>query len=85
MALSYHERKALLPHGAVSRIAEKHRCAVSKVSDVLGGTARDREIENDLAKLMRTADGGRVTANDAFGPAVKKLHRKGQLAGSVAE
>lgn len=80
MALSYFERKARLPHGAVSRVAEEVACAVSKVSDVLTGHTRDRDVETRLAKLMRTEAGERVSVTEAFGPAARKLHRKGALA-----
>lgn len=80
MPLTYFERKALLPHGAVSRVSERVGCVVSKVSDVLRGYTRDREVETRLAELMRTPAGERVSVTDAFGPAVRKLHRKGTLA-----
>lgn len=90
MPLSYFERKALLPHGAVSRVAEELGCAVAKVSLVLGGHARDRDVETHLARLMRYPETGnresytRVSVTEAFGPAARKLHRKGGTLTGVA-
>ena len=68
MALSYYERKARLPFGAVSRVAEAHGCAVGYVSNVLSGRKRNREIELKLAALMRDPETGRaLSVSAAFG------------------
>jgi hypothetical protein len=76
MAMTYYERKALLPHGAVSRVAEDAGCAPSKVSAVLSGRVRDRDVEARLSRLMRKADGSPVSVVEAFGPPARKLHKK---------
>lgn len=76
MPLTYFERKACLPHGAVSRVMEDVGCAQSKVSDVLRGSTRDRNVEARLARLMRDPDTGkRVAVVDAFGPPARSLRR----------
>lgn len=82
MALTYYERKARLPHGAVSRVAEEEGCVASKVSYVLAGRVRDRAVEARLARLMRDPESGaRVTVADAFGPPARNVHRKDAVAG----
>ncbi len=62
--LTYFERKARLPFGAVSRIATEVGRSNSWVSLVLKGAYRDRAIERALARLMRPATG----VAEAFGP-----------------
>jgi hypothetical protein len=89
MTLTYYERKACLPHGAVKHVADLLRtrrgsCANSTVSETLqcGG---DREIEMELARLMRDPiTNARVTVHEAFGPPARKLHRKGAHTAEVA-
>lgn len=77
-------RKAHLPYGAVSRVALDAGCAISKVSAVLSGKARDREVEAQLARLMRTDAGARVSVTDAFGPRARCLPRRALLVEAVA-
>ena len=68
MPLTYYERKARLPFGAVSRVAEQHGCEVSHVSNVLSGRSRNRQIEQLLAALMRDpGTNKRVSVLVAFG------------------
>lgn len=62
--MTYYDRKARLPHGAVSAIAKDAGCAVSLVSMVLRGTRRNLGVEARLAAAMRP----RVTPAYAFGP-----------------
>jgi hypothetical protein len=75
MPLTYFERKACLPHGAVSRVAEEEGCAISKVSANLSGTAFDRAIQTKLAALMIDTEGKPVTVDMAFGPERRSLRR----------
>ena len=77
MALTYYERKARLPHGAVSQVAKELGCAVSKVSDVLSESpVRDRLIETRLAQLMRDpVTNKKVTVTEAFGAPARTLRR----------
>lgn len=78
MTLTYYERKARLPHGAMSRVAEEEGCAISKVSDVVAGRVRDRSVETRLARIMRDpGTGARVSVTEAFGPPARKLHHRG--------
>lgn len=76
MTLTYFERKACLPHGAVSRVAEEAGCAISKVSANLSGTAFDRGIQTKLASLMvDPATGKAVSVEKAFGRERRSLRR----------
>jgi hypothetical protein len=74
MALSYYERKARLPFGAVSHVAHEAGCALSKVSAVLSGKVRDRDVEMRLARYMKH-EGRKVSVTAAFGPAAHRLPR----------
>jgi hypothetical protein len=74
MALSYYERKARLPFGAVSHVSREAGCALSKVSAVLSGKVRDRDVEMRLARYMKH-EGRRVSVTAAFGPAAHRLPR----------
>lgn len=70
--LTYFERKARLPFGAVSRVAEKTGCAVSNVTAVLKGAHRNREIETELSRLMRP----KTSVTAAFGePGPERIRR----------
>jgi hypothetical protein len=53
MTLTKAERKDRLPHGGVSRIAEKLGVKVSAVSMVLNGHRRNRAIEVAIARMLR--------------------------------
>jgi len=76
MPLTYYERKARLPFGAVLRVAEKCSAPASTVSRVLADKLRNRAIESALAALMRDpATGRRVTVSEAFGPPARTLRR----------
>lgn len=76
MALTYYERKARLPYGAVTRVAEELQHPVSSVSRVLAGVIRNRTIETALAKLMRVPEtGAHVSVSDAFGPEKRSMRR----------
>ena len=62
--LTYIERKARVPHGAGIEVSKKLGCAPSTVTHVLKGVHRNREIEVELARLMRP----RTSVREAFGP-----------------
>jgi hypothetical protein len=53
MPMSRWDRKALLPHGAVTQIAQRTGRAKSHVSSVIHGHRRDRRVEVAVARLLR--------------------------------
>lgn len=63
MPLSRWDRKALLPHGAVTQIASRTGRAKSHVSSVIHGHRRDRRVEVAVARLLR------LPVDDVFPPA----------------
>lgn len=69
--LDYPTRKARLPHGAVTVVAEKTGYAKSTVHEVLSGTLRNTRIEVALASYMRPT----TTRAEAFGPPHRPLRR----------
>lgn len=77
--LTYYERKARLPFGAVSRIAEQTGRSNGWVSLVLKGAYRDREIERALARLMRPVTG----VAEAFGEPGPERVAKDAAAGAA--
>jgi len=62
--LTYYERKARLPHGAVTAVHEETGFSLSTVSEVLQGKHRNRSIEIALAALMQPP----TPVVKAFGP-----------------
>lgn len=83
MPLTYFERKARLPHGAVSIVAVEQGRGADKISLVLSGKMRNRAIETRLASLMRDPDTGKhVTVSEAFGPPSRSLRRSRTSAAS---
>lgn len=75
------ERKSRLLYGAVRRTAERVGCHETTVTHVLQGIHRNRPIEVSLASMMDP----RTTVTEAFGPAVRTVHRqraKRQMAGA---
>jgi hypothetical protein len=70
--LTYFERKARLPFGASSGVAQKYGVAPSTITAIMKGINRNRELEKALAALMRP----RTTVTEAFGePGPERLAR----------
>jgi hypothetical protein len=71
--LTYFERKARLPFGAVSKVADElDKMSVSNVTAVLKGAHRNRVVEVALAQLMRP----KTSVTEAFGePGPERLRR----------
>lgn len=76
--LDYPTRKARLPHGAVTAVAEKTGYAKSTVHEVLSGDLRNTRIEAALAAYMDPP----TTRAEAFGPPKRVLVRSRALVGT---
>ena len=69
--LSYYERKARLPFGAITRTAERCGVGVSTVTAVCKGVHRNRRVELALAAVMTP----RTPVGVAFGPGFRMMRR----------
>ncbi len=65
MALSKHDRKDMLGHGGLTRVAEKRGVTLGHVSQVNSGLRRDVNIEDDIAtEISEKHD---IPKEDVFG------------------